>query len=268
MIYHADDTILITKSFDFIDIAIRIGELAFYRLRNAIQATGLRAKSRRYRETVRLRNTMQYLRLLLDSRLRFEEHLERQTAKMVAAAGTMWNLAGPSYWRRRLYATAVKRFVVYAKQVWSKATTRIPKRGPEGHQGIEDGCQQDDSGIQDHRSKTPPTTLSFAARLLNIQLPTFNGDYLKWETFRNLYSSTVHNVPGSSDAAHLQHLKSILVEEAVKVISNIPVTEPTTRELGNRWSDAFRKSVFLRLISLMCSSYRQWQRESADIVSP
>ncbi|KAL0271869.1 UNVERIFIED_CONTAM: hypothetical protein PYX00_008833 [Menopon gallinae] len=59
---------------------------------------------------------------------------------------------GPSYWRRWLYATAVERFVVYCKPVWSEATTRIPKHGPEGHQGIEDGCQQDDSGIQDHRS--------------------------------------------------------------------------------------------------------------------
>ncbi|KAL0269072.1 UNVERIFIED_CONTAM: hypothetical protein PYX00_006907 [Menopon gallinae] len=33
---------------------------------------------------------------------------------------------GPSYWLRWLYATAVERFVVYGKPVWSEATTRNP----------------------------------------------------------------------------------------------------------------------------------------------
>ncbi|KAL0270289.1 UNVERIFIED_CONTAM: hypothetical protein PYX00_007750 [Menopon gallinae] len=74
---------------------------------------------------------MPYLGLLLDSRWSFEDHLERQTAKMSAAtlalAGTMRNLAGPSYRCRRLYATALESIALYGSPVWAGATAKNRK---------------------------------------------------------------------------------------------------------------------------------------------
>ncbi|KAL0274501.1 UNVERIFIED_CONTAM: hypothetical protein PYX00_002603 [Menopon gallinae] len=210
MIYHADDTLLITKSFDFVDIAIRTGEVALYRLRN----------------------TMQYLRLLLDS--------------------------------RRLYATAVERFVVYGKPVLSEATTRnrnvdgkvaaaqktVAIKTIWGYRTIGVYCEDSDYCRPDSYEAVSESYLEYMQHIYAAS-NTATGN-------RNLYNSTVHNLPGFSDATRLQHLKSIRMGEAVKVISNIAITKPTSREQKkSHWSDAFRKNVFLRLISVMCSSYRQ-----------
>ncbi|KAL0274500.1 UNVERIFIED_CONTAM: hypothetical protein PYX00_006906 [Menopon gallinae] len=281
MIYHADDTILITKSFDFVDIE-KIARDRPVAEHDAVSETaaGLEVALRRTPRaadgedgigggndvepggTVVLAQTAvcdsgEKIRGVREASVvgRDDEEpktwIGRSPRHRRRLPSRRFGDTGPSEFTARTLTTAdLIHMKLSASATWNICNIHMQPITPLPEIG-----------------KTPPITLSFAARLLKIQLHTFNGDYLQWERFRNLYN-TVHNVPGFSDATNLQHLKSILMEEAAKVIGNIPVTEPTTRELGNRWSDVFRKSVFMRLISVMRSRYRQWQMESADIVSP
>ncbi|KAL0281692.1 UNVERIFIED_CONTAM: hypothetical protein PYX00_002602 [Menopon gallinae] len=158
----------------------------------------------------------------------------------------------------------MERFVVCRRPMWSEATARNRNVHPKvaaAHKTVAIkkirgystmGVYYEDSDYcrPDSYEAVSETYMEYMQQIYATN-NTATGN-------RNLYNSTVHTVPGLSDATRLQHLKSIRIGEAVKVISNIAITKPTSREQKkSHWSDAFRKTVFLRLISVMCSSYRQ-----------
>jgi hypothetical protein len=55
-------------------------------------------------------------------------------------------------------------------------------------------------------------------------LPTFSGNYEDRESFKDLFSSLVHNVTSLPDSTKLQYLKSCLVGQAAGLVNNIAVT--------------------------------------------
>lgn len=62
-------------------------------------------------------------------------------------------------------------------------------------------------------------------RLSPIEIPKFNGSYHKWTTFRNLYKSLVHDSDKYSQLQKFHYLKSFLVDEASRLISQLSITE-------------------------------------------
>ncbi|XP_076398051.1 uncharacterized protein LOC105662716 [Megachile rotundata] len=79
-------------------------------------------------------------------------------------------------------------------------------------------------------------------QLPKIDLPTFSGDPLKWESFRDLFKSLVHDVPHLSDVKKLLYLKSSLTGSAAEVIQNTPITEAaytTLKKPVTAWDEWF-----------------------------
>lgn len=61
-------------------------------------------------------------------------------------------------------------------------------------------------------------------QLPKINLPTFDGDQLAWEGFRDLFKSLAHEVVGLAPTQKLQYLKSSLTGEAAAAVANIAIS--------------------------------------------
>jgi len=61
-------------------------------------------------------------------------------------------------------------------------------------------------------------------QLPKINLPTFNGDQLAWEGFRDLFKALVHDVVGLAPTQKLQYLKASLTGEAAAVVASIEIS--------------------------------------------
>ena len=57
-----------------------------------------------------------------------------------------------------------------------------------------------------------------------IEIPTFNGNYNNWVSFKDLFNETVHNNPSMSNAQKMQYLKSKVRGEAEKIIQHLPIS--------------------------------------------
>lgn len=69
-----------------------------------------------------------------------------------------------------------------------------------------------------------PSAVLKQIQLPKINLPTFNGDQLAWEGFRDLFKSLVHDVVGLAPTQKLQYLKSSLTWEAAAVVASIEIS--------------------------------------------
>ncbi|XP_054725647.1 uncharacterized protein LOC129235684 [Anastrepha obliqua] len=63
------------------------------------------------------------------------------------------------------------------------------------------------------------------AKLPKISVPNFSGDYLEWFSFRDLYTSLVHNNSALSKIQKMYYLKNCVTGEAARLIKHIFATE-------------------------------------------
>ncbi|XP_076545268.1 uncharacterized protein LOC143305457 [Osmia lignaria lignaria] len=98
-------------------------------------------------------------------------------------------------------------------------------------------------------------------QLPEIQLPTFSGYPLQWESFRDLFRSLVHSVPNLPDVQKFLYLKTALTGEAAEVIQNTPITDAGYQ---GAWEDLEQRYGNLRFLSfshhqalLSCSPAQQ-----------
>ena len=61
--------------------------------------------------------------------------------------------------------------------------------------------------------------------LPKIPLPTFSGDLLEWESFRDRFRSLIHDSTRLSKVRKLQYLKSSLTGEAASMLKRTPITD-------------------------------------------
>ncbi|KAI4482492.1 hypothetical protein M0802_013663, partial [Mischocyttarus mexicanus] len=65
---------------------------------------------------------------------------------------------------------------------------------------------------------------SGTAKLPRVPLPSFSGRVEEWESFRDLFTTLVHDSPELSDATKLQYLKGCLKGPAAELIKNVATT--------------------------------------------
>lgn len=102
-------------------------------------------------------------------------------------------------------------------------------------------CDKDTETKIATRSSTNATT-TWEPKLPKITLPTFAGDVLKWESFRDQFRALVHDSERLSDAQRLRYLKTCLTGEAATMLDLTPVTDANNkgawdalcRRFGNR----------------------------------
>jgi len=69
------------------------------------------------------------------------------------------------------------------------------------------------------------TALTSVTKLNRIDLPTFSGDRLEWEHFRDMFESLVVNNPSLSHVSRLHYLKANLKGDAAALLRNFKITE-------------------------------------------
>ncbi|KAI4472701.1 hypothetical protein M0802_016560 [Mischocyttarus mexicanus] len=65
---------------------------------------------------------------------------------------------------------------------------------------------------------------SGTAKLPRVPLPSFSGRVEEWESFRDLFTTLVHDSPELSDSTKLQYLKGCLKGPAAELIKNVATT--------------------------------------------
>jgi len=73
---------------------------------------------------------------------------------------------------------------------------------------------------------TPRPTIqpTNSVQLPRITLPKFNGDYLQWVTFKDLFNEIIHQSSSLNDAQRMHYLSQSLVEEPKNLIKHLPST--------------------------------------------
>ncbi|CAG5059136.1 unnamed protein product [Parnassius apollo] len=71
---------------------------------------------------------------------------------------------------------------------------------------------------------TEGKTSSSQVKLPKIIIPTFSGNYLEWVTFRDLFTSLVHNCQSLDNVQKMYYLKGYLTGEAEQLLRQIPIS--------------------------------------------
>lgn len=91
-------------------------------------------------------------------------------------------------------------------------------------------------------------------RLPTISLPKFSGNYTEWTSFRDLFTTLIHNNAALSDVQRLHYLKSNLLGEAESMLRHVSIDAANYRDafesLQNRYENK-RMIVTTQLKQLM-----------------
>lgn len=100
-------------------------------------------------------------------------------------------------------------------------------------------------------SKTVNTMASSKApmeshvRLPEIKIPVFSGNYLEWQTFKELFSGLVHNNKSLDDTQKLYYLKCHLTGDAEQLLKNIAVTSDNYARSWEKLETTYSNKRFL-----------------------
>ena len=101
-------------------------------------------------------------------------------------------------------------------------------------------------------------------KLPRIPLPTFSGRYEDWESFSDLFTALVHDVPRYSNSTKLQFLKTCLTGSTAELVKDVKTTNAnyisTWQALKTRYHNP-RLMIFKHFVALMKLPYLK--RESA-----
>ena len=89
-------------------------------------------------------------------------------------------------------------------------------------------------------------------KLPPLNLPDFDGDFRKWESFRDFFTSSVINRPNTSDVVKLRYLKGHVKGDALDLIQPFDITEHNFILAWNRLKEKFE--VKKRLVNAHISA--------------
>ena len=76
-------------------------------------------------------------------------------------------------------------------------------------------------------------------RLPRLDLPDFSGDYREWESFRDIFHSSVVSKPKIPNITKLRHLRAHLKGDAADLVSSYALTEDNFLIVWNKLTDRF-----------------------------
>lgn len=87
----------------------------------------------------------------------------------------------------------------------------------------QNGSQMDSIMNTSHRH-------SIEVRLPKINIPIFDGNYMEWQSFFDIYTSTIHERENLTGAQKFQYLKGVLKGEPATLIRHLSVTDASYNE--------------------------------------
>lgn len=85
------------------------------------------------------------------------------------------------------------------------------------------------------------STAMSSIRLPKIELPSFDGNYLEWTKFKDLFTSMVHNNTEIGKAQKLHYLKSVIKGDAATILHSIEVTDANYDEAWCLLEERYQK---------------------------
>ncbi|XP_075158009.1 uncharacterized protein LOC142231279 [Haematobia irritans] len=80
---------------------------------------------------------------------------------------------------------------------------------------------------------------SKSSELPRINIPQFSGSYKDWPSFKDLFESTVNSKTTLTNTEKFHYLKSLLKDDAAKIIQHIPITESAFQTVWIRLNDRY-----------------------------
>ena len=77
--------------------------------------------------------------------------------------------------------------------------------------------------------------------LPKIRIPTFSGVYKDWISFRDLFISSIDSKTTLTDTQKFHYLKSLLSDDAAKLVQHIPVSNSAYRTAWTRLNDRYNR---------------------------
>lgn len=82
-------------------------------------------------------------------------------------------------------------------------------------------------------------------KLPRIEIPKFSGLYSEWPTFKDLFTSLIHNNKTLDDVQRMHYLKGLLTGEAEQLVRHIPVTSSNYAECWALMVSRYNNKRFL-----------------------
>jgi hypothetical protein len=118
--------------------------------------------------------------------------------------------------------------------------------------------KSNDDGTHDHSS---------LIKLPKISIPSFSGKYHEWTTFKDLFTSMIHNNNSLDDVQKMQYLKSYLTGEAEQLLRNIPVSDKNYTQCWIQLEQRYNNKKYLsHCILKRFLSQRSAANESAEFL--
>lgn len=80
------------------------------------------------------------------------------------------------------------------------------------------------SKLGEANEPTPDTTRPSEARLPQLKIPTFRGNYLEWRSFYDLFSTMIHNRASLNVTEKMEYLKTHLELEPLQLIQHLTIS--------------------------------------------
>lgn len=91
------------------------------------------------------------------------------------------------------------------------------------------------------KQPVPTAKKSTECKLPRLETPKFNGNFLDWPSFSDLFVTSIHRNTELSNAQKLQYLKASLIDDASKILRTTKVTddnyEPAWKMLEERYNN-------------------------------
>ena len=76
-------------------------------------------------------------------------------------------------------------------------------------------------------------------RLPRLDLPDFSGNYKEWESFRDIFRSTVVDKPNIPDITKLRHLRTHVKGDAVSLVQSYSLTDSNFKIVWDKLCDKY-----------------------------
>lgn len=164
----------------------------------------------------------------------FNEFYQRH--EQILELATPANKEEEQYLRDDQFSIAERRYAETLGELMDWIETFNPKPSPTG----EGGAHQ--ISLLDESLHRPPPPSNDVPR---INVPKFDGSFLNWPSFSDLFKTIIDDHPNLSDVKKLQHLKNCLEKDAAHILRNVAVTNANYKPAWKKLQDRYENKLAL-----------------------
>ncbi|XP_069361070.1 uncharacterized protein [Maniola hyperantus] len=204
-----------------------------------------------FRKSPKDRITVSYVETRLEA-LENQWQMFMDVHRQIITEVTKKELETSSYFKNSIYDTTEEIYLDYKTELKELLLKLKGKR---------------ESYVESVKLSSEDSKSKYFVKLPEISIPKFSGKYLEWTSFRDLFTSLIHNNPKLDDVQKLHYLKSHLSGEAEQLLRHVPITDKNYSvcwtQLTNRYNN---KQYLANNILRRFMSQKTLQNESSSAI--